>query len=216
MKRDMMIAKEIEGKSTAEGAQRCEQKSTVKGRKILSLIFLMTLLAASGCVTHGSSVPAGTGIGAGAGALLGYGLTGNGLGAAAGAGAGALAGALTGYAIDESRRQRTAPPPQSYQTAAQHPPAPQTYGTQPDPTMGEFFNATPWRLEVFVDDSPSPMFLGPREVLPVILDIGNHQVMATAYVSTRFGERLVGTYNRGIYVDPRSSGWGLRFDETMF
>jgi len=193
-----------------------EKESRIKVRKIFILVLLVTSLATAGCVTYDSAVPASTGIGAGAGALLGYGLTGDGLGAAAGAGAGALAGALTGVAIDESRIHRAAPPLHSYQAPSQYPPAPLAYPSRPDPTMGEFFNDTAWRLEVFVDNSPSPLFLGSREIAPVNLDIGNHQVNAVAYVSTQFGERLVGTYNRSIFVDPRTSGWGLRFEEAMF
>lgn len=82
-------------------------------RKILTLTVLVAFVSMAGCVTYNSAVPASTGIGAGAGALLGYGLTGKATGAAAGAGAGALAGALTGVVLDETRRHRTAPA-QSY------------------------------------------------------------------------------------------------------
>jgi len=180
----------------------------------LALIFLAAGLAASGCTTYDSAVPASTAVGAGAGALLGYGLTGKGTGAAAGAGAGALAGALTGVAIDESRRQAPPPPPppQSYPP----PPPPQPYAYQPDPTRGEFINNTAWRLEIFVDDDRYPVRLGAREKVRMDLDIGSHTVVARAYVETQFGERVVGTVRREINIDPRSSGWSLRFDPSMF
>jgi uncharacterized membrane protein len=78
-------------------------------RKILALMVLVAFLMTAGCATYDSAVPASTGIAAGAGALLGYGLTGEATGAAAGAGAGALAGALTGVVLDETRRQTAAP-----------------------------------------------------------------------------------------------------------
>lgn len=186
--------------------------------RISSLLFLAAILATAGCATYDSSVPASTGIGAAAGALLGYGLTGDPVGAAAGAGAGALAGALTGVAVDESRRQSTMqPPPQAYQEPPhQYQPGPQAYAAQPDPTKGEFINNTRWRLEVYVDDAEDPLFLAARQSYPVDLDIGNHRIVARAYVATQFGERLVGAYDHTVYIDPKSSGWGLRFDESMF
>jgi hypothetical protein len=183
-------------------------------RKISTLILLPVLFLATGCATYDSSVPASTGLGAGAGALLGYGLTGSGLGAAAGAGAGALAGAITGTVLDETRRSRVQPTPQPYYEESL--PQPQAYATQPDPTKGEFFNNTRWRLEILVDDSVEPMHLSPLRSIPVGMDIGNHQVVAKAYISTQFGERLVGGYSRSIYVDPKSTGWSLRFEESMF
>lgn len=189
----------------------------MRAMKTFTIMVLLACLAGAGCATYDSSVPAGTGIGAAAGALLGYGLTGDATGAAAGAGAGALAGALTGVAVDETRRQRTAQPPQSYQDPPTHyQPAPQAYATQPDPTNGEFLNDTRWRLEIYVDDATNPLHLSSRQGYPISLDIGDHRVVANAYVATQFGERLVGTYNHVIYIDPKSSGWGLRFDETMF
>jgi hypothetical protein len=175
---------------------------------------LVAPLALAGCATTDSSVPAGVGIGAAGGALLGYGLTGSATGAAAGAGAGALAGAVTGVVIDESRRS-SAPPPQSYQSPPpQYQSAPQAYA--PDPTRGEFLNSTNWRLEVFVDGDRQPIHLNPRESYPISLDLGTHEIVATAFVRTQHGERPVGTYRQNVHVDARGSGWSLRFNERMF
>ena len=174
--------------------------------KALGLVVLSASLGLAGCATD-SSVPAATGIGAAGGALLGYGLTGSGLGAAAGAGAGALAGAVTGTVIDSSRR--SSPSPQAYQA-----PPPQAYA--PDPTRGEFINDTSWRVEVFLDNSGQPLQMAPGQRFPMNLDLGGHQVLAKAYVSTQYGERSVGSLSRDVYVDPRGSGWSLRFDERMF
>ncbi len=175
----------------------------MKAIRVLAVMGLVASLAAAGCATTDSTVPAATGIGAAGGALLGYGLTGSGLGAAAGAGAGALAGAVTGVVIDENRRasaQPASPPPQAYAI---------------DPTRGEFINSTGWRLEVYVDNG-GPLVLSSGQSYVMSLDIGDHQVVAKAYVSTQYGERLAGTYTRNVRVDPRGSGWGLRFDERMF
>jgi hypothetical protein len=195
----------------------------MRATRILSFVALAACLVAAGCATYdqGSTVPASTGLGAAAGALLGYGLTGEATGAAAGAGAGALAGAIGGVIIDETKRSKVqpapAPAPQAYQQPTPQPQAaPYAYATQPDPTSGEFNNNTGWRLEIYVDDASNPVYLAPRQSHPLNLDIGNHQVVAKAYVSTKFGERLVGTYSRSIYVDPKGSGWSLRFDETLF
>lgn len=194
------------------------KEGSIMKRTLIGLIVLGAFVLAGGCATNDSTVPASTGVGAGAGALLGYGLTGSGYGAAAGAGAGALAGALTGVVIDESRRKREEqaraeayqePPPQ-YQ------PAPQAYATSTDPTEGQFLNDTRWRLEVYLDNAGEPVRLGSRQSYPIALDIGEHLVVAKAFVSTQFGERLVGTYDHTIYIDPKGSGWSLRFDESMF
>lgn len=181
-------------------------------------LLVVALLAVSGCATYDSAVPASTGIGAASGALLGYGLTGTGAGAAAGAGAGALAGALTGVAIDESHRAQTASPPPPYPGAGYRAPAPSppVYVATVDPTRGEFVNHTGWRLQVYIDESVEPIWVEPRGNRPVELDVGTHEIVATAYVDTRFGERTVGTHRRQIHVDPRGSGWSLRFEERMF
>ncbi len=181
-------------------------------RVLRSLLIAILALSAGlyGCATYDSAVPASTGIGAASGALIGYGLTGSGAGAAAGAGAGALAGALTGLAIDESRRAQ-GPPPVAY-----GPPPPPPPRATVDPTRGELVNHTGWRIEVYVDDWREPIWVNPRGRVPLDLDIGSHEIVATAYVDTRFGERVVGTYRRTVEIDPRGSGWSLRFEERMF
>jgi hypothetical protein len=181
----------------------------MKNRATWTMI-LAGLLTVSGCATYDSSVPAATGIGAAGGALIGYGMTGSGTGAAIGAGAGALAGALTGVAIDESRRA-SEPPPQSYPA-----PAPRAYAPQGDPTQGIFLNHTGWRLEVWVDNASQPLHMQAGESYAIDLDVGVHDVFVRAYVATRSGERLAGTYQRSINVDPRGSGFSLRFEERMF
>jgi len=184
----------------------------------MMMLLLVGSFSLAGCATYDSAVPAGTGIGAAGGALIGYGLTGSGTGAAVGAGAGALAGALTGVAIDESRRSAAPPPPATYQASPpqRYSSPPQAYAPQPDPTRGEFLNNTAWRIQVFVDDGIEPVWVNARESFPIDLDIGIHEIVANAYVETRFGDRLVGSYRRQVNVDPRGSGWSLRFEERMF
>lgn len=190
----------------------------MKKRKMLTAIFLSVLPFAWGCATYDSSVPASTGIGAAGGALLGYGLTGTAAGAAAGAGAGALAGALTGVAIDESRRAQAAAQPPYPPATASHGAAPYSsrYAAIVDPTRGELVNHTGWKLKVYVDESTEPIWLEPGASRPLDLDVGSHDLMVTAYVETKFGERVVGSHRRQIEVDPRGSGWSLRLEERMF
>jgi hypothetical protein len=190
----------------------------MKTPKTLMAVLLAVLALTWGCATYDSAVPASTGIGAAGGALLGYGLTGSATGAAAGAGAGALAGALTGVAIDESRRAQGVAQP-AYPPVASRPsppPYPSRYPPTVDPTRGELINQTGWRLQVYVDESTEPIWLWPGGTTPLDLDVGSHDILVTAYVDTRFGERTVGSYRRQIEVDPRGSGWSLRFEERMF
>lgn len=189
----------------------------MKKRRLLIAIFLSFLALGWGCATYDSSVPASTGIGAAGGALLGYGLTGTAAGAAAGAGAGALAGALTGVAIDESRRAHAAQPayPPAAGSGGPVPHSPR-YAATVDPTRGELVNHTGWRLKVYVDDSPEPIWVEPGNRIPLDLDVGNHDIMVTAYVDTKFGERVAGSHRRQIQVDPRGSGWSLTLEEKMF
>jgi hypothetical protein len=91
-----------------------------------------------------------------------------------------------------------------------------------DPTSGQFLNSTRWRLEVFVDTDPqvtpsgTPILLNPQESRQYSLDLGPHRVTARALVDTQFGPRTVGRYDRTIQVDPRGSGWTLRFTESDF
>ena len=113
------------------------------------------------------------------------------------------------------------PPPPGYGAAP--PPPPQARVTPPgDPTRGRIENATRWRVVVYIDQDPNnlgraPLLtLNPNDALPQNLDIGTHRVMAQAFVETQFGTRLVGQYDRSVQVDPRSSGWNLRFTEGDF
>jgi hypothetical protein len=91
-----------------------------------------------------------------------------------------------------------------------------------DPTRGQLINGTPWRLDVFLDadpsqvDSATPITLKPQENTPANLDIGPHRIIVRAYVETQFGTRLAGRFDRTVKVDPRSSGWSLRFREGDF
>lgn len=165
-------------------------------------------------------------IGAGTGAIIGS-QTGNaGAGAAIGGAIGGLTGAIVGGAAQEQERQRAA-------VAASTPAGGTAYPLQQpgvaapgqyfgDPTRGELANATRWRVVVYIDAAPgqqhaSPsLWLAPNEERPSSLDIGQHRIMAQAYVDTQFGPRLVGRYDKTVTVDPRSAGWSLRFGEEDF
>ena len=205
----------------------------MRTKRMVPVLSLIALLAAAmitgGCASDSSTAAQGTGLGAAAGALLGYGLTGSGIGAAAGAGAGALAGAITGTVVDETRKNREykrqyseqqysnqqqyyqPPPPQpTYQQPAQ------AYQTHSDPTFGEITNQTRWLLEVTIDDDSEPLYMNPRGMYPLNLDIGTHRILAKAFTDTKFGKRLVGTSSQTIYVDPKGAGWSMRFDENQF
>jgi hypothetical protein len=72
---------------------------------------------------------------------------------------------------------------------------------------------------VFIDQppgTPGPLVLQPGDGAPVNLDIGQHRIVAQAYVETQFGKRLVGTFDQTLAVDPRSPGWTIRFFEANF
>lgn len=89
-----------------------------------------------------------------------------------------------------------------------------------DPTRGELVNDTPWTLHVYLDAAgrpdPPPLVLGPREARPLSLDVGRHRILALAYVETQFGARLAGRFDRTLHLDPRGTGWFLRFTELDF
>jgi hypothetical protein len=91
-----------------------------------------------------------------------------------------------------------------------------------DPTGGQFVNGTRWRIEIFVDVDPqalqgtTALVLHPQESQQYNLDLGPHRVIAHAFADTQFGTRTVGQYDRTIQVDPRGSGWTLRFTEASF
>jgi hypothetical protein len=89
----------------------------------------------------------------------------------------------------------------------------------PDPTMGVITNGTQWEIQVYIDNppgSPSPLVLTPGMQAPVVLDVGQHRVVAQAYVDTQLGRRLVGTFDRTLTVDPRAPGWTIHFFPANF
>lgn len=184
----------------------------------------------------------GAALGAGTGALIGSATGKTGTGAAIGAGVGLLTGAIVGGAIEANRGE---PPyaaavpaqpqptamgqpthqagyPSPYQTSYPSPYQTANVPSTPDPTIGQFVNGTRWRIEVFVDGNPealessSAILLNPQEARQHNLDLGPHRVIARAYADTQFGTRMVGKYDRTIQVDPRGTGWTLRFGEGDF
>ena len=89
----------------------------------------------------------------------------------------------------------------------------------PDPTRGVITNGTLWEIHVFIDQLPggqSPLVLRPSTSAPVVLDIGQHRVVAQAFVDTQLGRRLVGTFDRTLTVDPRAPGWTIHFFPANF
>jgi hypothetical protein len=99
------------------------------------------------------------------------------------------------------------------------PPPTQVPGPPPDPTRGIITNGTPWEVHVFIDippGSPGPLVLRAGDSQPVNLDIGQHRIVAQAFVDTQFGRRLVGTFDQILAVDPRAPGWTIRFFEANF
>jgi hypothetical protein len=99
------------------------------------------------------------------------------------------------------------------------PPPTQVPGPPPDPTRGIITNGTPWEVHVFIDippGSPGPLVLRAGDSQPVNLDIGQHRIVAQAFVDTQFGRRLVGTFDQTLAVDPRAPGWTIRFFEANF
>jgi hypothetical protein len=113
------------------------------------------------------------------------------------------------------------PPPPGGQWAvvAAPPPPAGTPVPPPDPTRGVITNSTPWEIHVFVDappGTPGPLVLRPGLSAPVNLDIGQHRIVAQAFVDTQFGRRLVGTFDQILAVDPRAPGWTIRFFEANF
>lgn len=183
-------------------------------------LLLLSACAGGPATTREKGALTGAAIGAGTGAIIGS-QTGNaGTGAAIGGAIGAVTGVIVGGAIQEQEEQQRAGvvvPPPSGPTGVSVPG--QYVG---DPTRGELTNATRWRVAVYIDadrgqqNSTPSLWLGPNEERPANLDIGQHRIMAQAYVDTQFGERLVGGYDRTITVDPRSAGWNLRLGEGDF
>lgn len=196
-------------------------------------VFILTLIAslvAAGCATTPTPAQQGAVIGAGAGAATGAvvgAATGGspGRGALLGAIIGGLGGAIAGDIYQQGQQRAYE---QGRQDAARagvpQPGGPPVTGQgpyAPDPTRGEISNSTRWEIQVHLDQQPgslgSPSFvLNAQETRPVNLDVGQHRIIAKAFVVTQFGKRPVGTYDRVVTVDPRSSGWSIRFVETSF
>lgn len=189
-------------------------------RNFLSVIALVAMLSACAqrpLSTREQGALAGAGLGAGAGALIGSASGNAGTGAAIGAGLGLLSGALIGGAIENQRGEVATPQPGQGQVNFSSPTT-----VTVDPTRGQFVNGTQWRLEVFIDADPQAVqngggiALNPQETRQHSMDLGAHRVIARAHVDTQFGTRTVGRYDRTIQVDPRASGWTLRFSEADF
>ena len=198
-------------------------------RKFITLLAAVALLNACAqrpLSTREQGAVTGAALGAGTGAIIGSATGRAGPGAAIGAGIGLLTGAILGGALEKERGETAvpAPPPPAGSILSGATGKPYTrFPTRTiptvDPTTGQFVNGTRWRLMVFVDADPealqsaSPILLQPQESRQHNLDLGPHRVIARAVVDTQFGPRTVGGYDRTIEVDPRGSGWALRFSE---
>ncbi len=191
----------------------------------------LVVLVLSGCAsgpptTREKSTVAGAALGAGTGALIGAAAGGKaGTGALLGAGIGALSGVLLGDQLQKLERERGATVSTASQTGREAQASPAVASSSKpsgDPTQGEFANATPWIVRVYVNADPAnveatvPIELRPNETAPSNLDIGTYRIIARAHVNTQFGERLVGRFDRTIQIDPRRPGWFLKFHEGDF
>ncbi|MBI2080979.1 MAG: hypothetical protein HYY54_07615 [candidate division NC10 bacterium] len=194
------------------------------------IVALIVSVVAAGCATPPTPAQQGAVIGAGAGAATGA-VVGAATGGGAGKGAllGAIIGGLGGAIAGDIYQQGQQRAYEQGRQDAARPGAPQPGGPPvtgqgpyaPDPTRGEISNATRWEVQIHLDQQAgnlgAPTFvLNPQESRPVSLDIGQHRIIAKAFVSTQFGKRPVGTYDRTVTVDPRASGWSIRFVETSF
>jgi len=189
------------------------------------------LLLASACAggpatTREKATLGGAALGAGTGAIIGSATGKAGTGALIGAGIGALTGAVLGDTIQGAQGERgqvqaAPPPPQApaQQAAVQ---VPGQYSA--DPTQGVLMNATRWRVDVYIDprDPGNPKSaqtqyaMNPQEQVGAALRVGQHRIIAEAFVSTQFGQELVGKYDKTLYIDPRGSGWSIRFSDGDF
>jgi hypothetical protein len=177
-------------------------------------------------------------VGAGTGAVIGA-AAGRGKGAVLGAVIGGLLGALVGETVAhrETAAATTPPPPPPPPGTAVPPPPPPPPGQwavvtappapgplgppgpPPDPTRGVITNGTSWEIHVFIDrppGSPGPLVLRRGDSVPVTLDVGQHRIVAQAFVDTQLGRRLVGTFDQILSVDPRAPGWTIHFFPTNF
>ena len=192
---------------------------------VIATVALLSACAQRPLTTQEKGAVTGAALGAGTGAIIG-GATGSaGTGAAIGAGLGLLTGAIIGGAIENERGEAAPMQPARPVVSTRSPPQagyPTATAQTIDPTSGQFLNSTRWRLEVFVDTDPqatpsaTAILLSPQESRQYSLDLGPHRVVARALVDTQFGTRTVGRYDRTIQVDPRGSGWTLRFTEADF
>lgn len=194
---------------------------------------LLALLLA-GCTAANDGALKGGVAGAAAGGLIGAGISHSGGGVGLGALIGGLVGALAGEVIQQHQRQAAAatppppppPPPGQWSVVTAPTPPPPVGpppsgnpGHPPDPTMGVITNGTQWEIQVSIDlppGSPSPLVLAPGMQAPVVLDIGQHRIIAQAFVDTQLGRRLVGTFDRTLTVDPRAPGWTIHFFPANF
>lgn len=191
---------------------------------LMAGLLVLSACAGGPATTREKGALTGAVIGAGTGAIIGSQTGHAGTGALIGGAIGGVSGAIVGGVIQEQEQQRVtggAPPAQP--AALPAPPGMSGPGQyNGDPTRGELANTTRWRVAVYIDADPGrqnstpSLWLGPNEVRPADLDVGQHRIMARAFVNTQFGERLVGRYDKMITVDPRSSGWSLRFGEEDF
>ncbi|MFN3475958.1 MAG: YMGG-like glycine zipper-containing protein [Candidatus Methylomirabilales bacterium] len=191
---------------------------------------LFTACAGGPMTTREKSTVGGALLGAGTGAAIGA-IAGGGRGAATGAAIGAIVGTVGGAVTGdiaqgiegEQAAAQAAPPPPQPQAVPQTQAAVQVPGTfSGDPTRGELMNATKWRVQVYIDADPGrlppvpTLALNPQERQAANLDIGQHRIIAQAFVDTQFGPRLVGRYDKTIQIDPKSPGWSIRFSESDF
>ncbi|MFQ5829819.1 MAG: YMGG-like glycine zipper-containing protein [Candidatus Methylomirabilia bacterium] len=197
-------------------------------RKVMWSVVAVLVLAgcASGpMTTREKATVGGAALGAGTGALIGAAAGGKpGTGALIGAGIGALSGVLLGDQLQKVERERgaAAPLPPTVVTESQAPSTVVASKPSGDPTKGELINGTSWSVRVYVNADPNnlgattPVVLGPNQTAPWNLDIGTYRIIARAYASTQYGERLVGRFDRTIQIDPRRPGWFLKFHDSDF
>lgn len=190
---------------------------------VIILVVIFGGCASGAPTTREKTTVAGAALGAGTGALIGAAAGGNaGTGALIGAGLGVLSGALLGDQLQklEGERGPAAPRPAGAEGAA-----PSTaVASRPagDPTKGEFINATQWVVRVYVNPDPNnleattPIVLSPNATVPFNLDLGTYRIVAGAHVKTQFGERSVGRFDRTVQIDPRRTGWFIKFQESDF
>lgn len=199
---------------------------------LLAAIALISMVAL-GCTT--TTTQKGAAIGAATGALIGQAVGRDTKSTIIGATAGGLTGALAGDVVQQRRTARERVEQEAAQARSQLE-TQRTQESQPmrtattypagqyrgDPTVGEFANNTRWDIRVYVDAPTNDLrkapqlSLSPNETAPANLDIGEHRVSAIAYVKTQYGERVVGSYEKVLNVDPRGTGWKVAFNESSF